>query len=105
MGALRARWNSERDQQGRQQQGWGNPQTRHFNRSFQTAKTARTSTRSDTAGQNPPRAGTGCSPPADWPINRCMSSRWPTDLAEDGTAPPNIQLVADGDEHVQRQAL
>jgi hypothetical protein len=34
-----------------------------------------------------------------------MTSRWPTDLEVDGTAPVNIALVASGDEHLMRQAM
>ena len=34
-----------------------------------------------------------------------MASRWPTELDENNTAPPNIMVVADGDSHLQRQAM
>jgi hypothetical protein len=34
-----------------------------------------------------------------------VHSQWPTALEADGTAPPNIFLIADGDEHVRRQAM
>jgi hypothetical protein len=34
-----------------------------------------------------------------------MTSRWPTDLEPDGTAPVSIALVASGDEHLMRQAM
>lgn len=34
-----------------------------------------------------------------------MTSRWPTDPDEDGSAPPSLALVTGGDEHLRRQAL
>jgi uncharacterized protein YtpQ (UPF0354 family) len=34
-----------------------------------------------------------------------MASRWPTELDENNTAPPSVMVVADGDSHLQRQAM
>ena len=34
-----------------------------------------------------------------------MTSRWPTELGDDGTAPSSIMVVASGDAHLTRQAM
>jgi hypothetical protein len=34
-----------------------------------------------------------------------MTSRWPTELGEDGTAPSSVMVVTSGDAHLMRQAL